>query len=382
MKAILIDDERPALLQLQWLLDKEPDIAVAGAYLTAAEGIAHLRREPVDVVFLDMEMPGMSGLEAASALAGRGGGPRVVFVTAYASYALDAFEVNALDYVLKPIDPERFAKTLARIRETLGGETAPSGEAAAPERYAVQTFGQFAIVPGALDGGDLPRWRTLKSKELFAYLLQHRDRWLSRGLLLEELWPTYEADKALVHLHTAVYQVRRALKSVTGAAALDYSLESYRLTGEGLDSDADLFERDAEKAFAGAWTPAAYEAAVKCWSLYRGHYLEQEDYGWARPRAERLLQTYVELASRLVRRELEEGKTGMALRRARRSCELAPYSEQLALSELECLLASGDAAGLKRKYETFFAHIERELGEAPSETFRQAYAALTGGQRS
>ncbi|MEK0315323.1 response regulator [Cohnella sp. 56] len=375
MKAILIDDERHALLQLQWLLEKESDIAIVGSYQTAAEGIAHLRREPVDLVFLDMEMPGMSGLEAAAALADPGGGPRVVFVTAYASYALEAFEVNALDYVLKPIDPIRFAKTLARIRETLGGDAGPPE--VQPERYAVQTFGQFAIAPAAMDGAKL-RWRTLKSKELFAYMLQHRDRWLPRGLLLEELWPAYEADKALVHLHTAVYQVRQALKSFADAASLDYSLESYRLAGGGLESDADLFERDAEKALSGAWTPAAYESALKCWTLYRGHYLEQEDFGWAQPRAERLLQAYVELAERLVRHELKEGKAGMALRRARRSCELAPFSEQMAASELHCLLASGDTAGMKRKYETFYAYIERELGEAPSEAFRQAYAALAG----
>ncbi|MDG0814458.1 BTAD domain-containing putative transcriptional regulator [Cohnella rhizosphaerae] len=312
-------------------------------------------------------------MEAAAAIEERREGTKVVFVTAYSSYALSAFEVNALDYVLKPIDPVRFAKAMTRVRETFAAvPRLQRGDAGA----AVQTFGQLAVLSSA--PGEPAKWRTLKSKELFAYLLQYRERWLTRDLLLEELWPSYENDKALVHLHTAVYQVRRALKALDPGAALEYSLESYRLSGERLVTDADLFEREADKAFAGERTDEAYEAAVKCWSLYRGHYLDREGYGWARARTERLHQAYVELTVRLVRHELKAGKSGMALRRARRSGELSPFSEQLALAELACLRESGEPAAMKRKYETFCTHLENELGAAPSDAFKMKYAELAG----
>ncbi|RTD99933.1 LytR/AlgR family response regulator transcription factor, partial [Paenibacillus whitsoniae] len=146
MKAILIDDERHALLQLQWMLEKEADIEIVGAYQQAAEGLSHLSRERVELVFLDLEMPGMGGLEAAETIAALDDEIRVVFVTAYSTYALEAFRVNALDYVLKPIDPIRFATTLERVRKSIARQI-QEGKGASPSwgKPPIELFGHLSI---------------------------------------------------------------------------------------------------------------------------------------------------------------------------------------------------------------------------------------------
>ncbi|MDR3410395.1 MAG: two-component system response regulator BtsR [Formivibrio sp.] len=113
--ALIIDDEAPAREELGTLLSAFPDIDVVGECANAIEGISAIHRLRPDVVFLDIQMPRVSGLEMvgmieASAL------PHIVFVTAYDEHALRAFEEHAADYLLKPIDPERLAKTLDWLR--------------------------------------------------------------------------------------------------------------------------------------------------------------------------------------------------------------------------------------------------------------------------
>ncbi len=121
MTALIIDDEAPSREDLRALLGAHADVEIVGECANAIEGIAQIHRLRPDVVFLDIQMPRVSGLEMvgmieASAL------PKIVFVTAYDAHALKAFEEHAADYLLKPVDPQRLAKTLQWLRA--GGRVA------------------------------------------------------------------------------------------------------------------------------------------------------------------------------------------------------------------------------------------------------------------
>ena len=115
LTALIVDDEAPAREDLRALLAAHPDIDIVGECTNALDGIAQIHRLRPDVVFLDIQMPRVSGLEMvgmieSSAL------PNIVFVTAYDEHALKAFEEHASDYLLKPLDPQRLAKTLQWLR--------------------------------------------------------------------------------------------------------------------------------------------------------------------------------------------------------------------------------------------------------------------------
>ena len=124
MKVLLVDDEAPARSELRHLLGAHPQVEVMGEATSAAEALG-LAGE-CDALFLDVEMPGASGIDAARLVRGRTEPPAIVFVTAHASYAVDAFAVEAFDYLLKPIDPER----LARVVERLLARAAPEARTA------------------------------------------------------------------------------------------------------------------------------------------------------------------------------------------------------------------------------------------------------------
>jgi two-component system LytT family response regulator len=116
MNLIIIDDEAPARDELRRLLADFEDVTVAGECANAIEGIAAINRLCPDAVFLDIQMPRVTGLEMITMLDPERK-PKVVFLTAHDDYALKAFEENAFDYLLKPVDPERLAKTIERLRD-------------------------------------------------------------------------------------------------------------------------------------------------------------------------------------------------------------------------------------------------------------------------
>jgi two-component system LytT family response regulator len=121
MRALLIDDERLARAELRRLLAAHPEIEIAGEARNGEEALAEIERLSPDLLFLDVQMPGMTGFEVLERLDDV---PQVIFTTAYDRYAIQAFEVNALDYLLKPIAPPRLEAALARVRPTAGAQRA------------------------------------------------------------------------------------------------------------------------------------------------------------------------------------------------------------------------------------------------------------------
>jgi two-component system LytT family response regulator len=112
MKAIIIDDERLARQELKSLLASYPEIEVVGEANNAESAIEIIKQLKPDVIFLDIQMPGKNGFELLEDISGL---PEVIFVTAYDEYAIRAFEVNALDYLLKPVQPARLSETVKKI---------------------------------------------------------------------------------------------------------------------------------------------------------------------------------------------------------------------------------------------------------------------------
>ena len=117
IRALLVDDEAPARSELRYLLAAHPQIEVVGEAASANEALELARELRYDVVFLDVEMPGLTGVEAAPLVRERRDPPAVVFVTAHERYAIDAFAVEAFDYMLKPVEPERLARVVERLQE-------------------------------------------------------------------------------------------------------------------------------------------------------------------------------------------------------------------------------------------------------------------------
>jgi two-component system LytT family response regulator/two-component system response regulator LytT len=116
IRALVVDDEQPARDELCYQLGTVGSVDVLGQAENGVDALAAIDRLRPDVVFLDVQMPGLDGFEVARRLIERGSPTHIIFVTAFDHYAIEAFEVNAVDYLLKPVDPSRLEQAVARAR--------------------------------------------------------------------------------------------------------------------------------------------------------------------------------------------------------------------------------------------------------------------------
>lgn len=189
---LAVDDEPPALREIAHLLSADDRV---DRVLTAAEGASALRlleQEDVDIVFLDIRMPGLSGLDLARVLAQFRRQPAVVFVTAYENHAVDAFDVQAVDYVMKPYRPERLRAALGRaleqVHDTGGAAEGELADESIPvELGGVTRFVRRSEIRYVTAQGDYARLHTREGSHLLRTPLS----------TLEERW----ADAGFVRIH-------------------------------------------------------------------------------------------------------------------------------------------------------------------------------------
>lgn len=140
MKTVLIDDERLARKELKHLLKAHPAVEIIGEAANATEALRILPVLCPELVFLDIEMPGRNGFDLLAALPAPH--PRIIFVTAYDAFAVRAFQVNALDYLIKPVEPERLAEALARIEYKNERTTSDDSSENTPSHHPETSFNE------------------------------------------------------------------------------------------------------------------------------------------------------------------------------------------------------------------------------------------------
>jgi DNA-binding LytR/AlgR family response regulator len=187
LRALVVDDEAPALEELAWLLSRDPRVGSIRKASSGAEALRALDAEPVDVIFSDIKMPGLDGLDLARVLARFSQRPQVVFVTAYDRHALDAFDLRATDYVMKPVRAERLAEAVRRVVEAVGGTEPPAkieDETIAVELGGVTRFVQRSQVRYVEAHGDYARLHTATSSHLVRVpLTTLEERWADAGFV-------------------------------------------------------------------------------------------------------------------------------------------------------------------------------------------------------
>ena len=168
IKAMIVDDEAPARSELRFLLDELGQTEVVAEAASVREAIEKLKEYPCDVMFLDINMPEANGLKLAEGLQTLKFPPSVVFVTAYSEFALDAFRVNALDYLVKPVETERLARAIARVRDNV----ALHMQAQRSERISVEKGGKKILI-------GIDKIRFVMARDDYAYLQTDSDRYFS-----------------------------------------------------------------------------------------------------------------------------------------------------------------------------------------------------------
>lgn len=286
MRVIIVDDEPDILEDIKINILKYNDFEVIGTYQNPFKAFEAFEGDKPDIAFLDIEMPGMSGIDLAEKFLEVNSRIKIIFITAFNHYATQAFEVNALDYILKPIHPHRMRKAIERLG-------AVSYVLITPMEHVIRirTFGCFEI---QVDGIPI-KWNRSKAKELLAYLLHFEGVKKTKYKICEELWPEYEPKKALVNLQTAMCSLRKSLGNLgIKDIKIEFIEESYILKLGNVLFDAREFEKLYKKGKKNR------ETAKEAVQYYKGDYMESEDWIWAQLASESFAGKYEELLMFLV----------------------------------------------------------------------------------
>jgi two-component system LytT family response regulator len=362
LKVILIDDEEMALDVLEILLLEIGGISVAGKFMLVSEALNQASDLKPDLILLDIEMPGTNGLAAADLLIGCFPGAEIIFVTAHNQYALEAFETNAIGYLLKPVAKERLIKALSRYvglhtrsRNRMGlfqtdstvAIGAGSGELKC-KPLQLKALGSLELYEAT---GRLITWRTKKTKELFAYLWCVGGAPVYRYRILDELWPDIDTERSQALFHTTLYNLRIMLRTAGFPDMVAFGDERYWMQTESIVSDVALLEA----LMGGVYQQNTHRELL---SLYRGGFLEMEHYSWAESKRYELHSAYIRYLN-----QTSKEVTGAVMEQLlRKLIELEPYQEEYYDRLLLYLKDSGDTAGVDKLSELKRQAFEQELG--------------------
>jgi two-component SAPR family response regulator len=366
LNAIIIDDEKPAIEVLKLLLEKTGQICVVGSFMSAVQALSEVQNLKPDVAFLDIEMPEMSGLELAEKIIEAGNDIEIVFVTAYDKYALEAFRVNAIDYILKPISSDNILQTITRlkkIRPSLASPQIPT------DKGRIYSFGRLAVYGAGCK--QAVKWRTSKAEELFAFMLQNLNNEVSKWKIMQVLWPECETEKLNVNLHTTVYQVKKTLLSAN--IEFDFTFVNGRYKLELPDVYIDAVEFEAITNAKITLSAASIERYKKALSLYKGNYLEENVYLWSQSKVEEYSRRYRRLVSDFAK--YYEARTDYvnAEKILQEALTKVPLDDDLNGMLLKLFFVKKDKASLVMHYNKIKELYRVELDIAPNAAMQDLY---------
>ncbi|WP_246627825.1 response regulator [Paenibacillus oenotherae] len=380
---MLVDDEKLALSILSRQLEKVGGIDIVLELMNAESALQAVSRQVVDVVFLDIEMPGQNGIALAEAIQSVQPEVQIVFVTGYDEYAIKAFELNAIDYLLKPVALERLTRTVERVSEQISlrhrlvkSRFTASDGLKIPEAPLFHCFQRMEL---EYEGGKWEpiRWRTNKAQELFALLLLRHGQLIRKDILLETLWPEVDYKRGYTQLYTAIYQIRKTITSIGIKCIITSNENGYKMEIPNLRLDTELWERGIEEA--PPISAATIDSHLKLAEMYAGDYLADYDYAWAESERLRMRIIWHKHVKEIADWLSAANRLSEAIILYSRIVDNFPHAEQIHFALMKLYMKLGDIALVEKQYEQLHRIMSEELGYQPTAEIQDWYTSWKVG---
>lgn len=289
MKAVLIDDEPYALQGLKRILDDFCFIQVVGMFTSTTQALQNIEALSPDIVFLDIEMPGIAGIELYSIIKDKLNNVKIVFTTAYSQYAVKAYELYAIDYIVKPVEKERLKKTFERLKIT-----DPTQKDLNANPITINCFGQLTVI---VNGKTISVGARKKAEELIAYLVCYKNEFIPKEKIMYDLWPDLDKDKAQNNFNVNLNNIRK-LASGNGFSPIESYSGRIRICMDYIDCDLCKFEKLT--SLCRLVDTNTINAAVEAVEMYKGMLFESNYYPWAAMHQAKFDVMYLDLLDRVI----------------------------------------------------------------------------------
>lgn len=373
LSAVIVDDEIPVLNLLKMFLKRTEKVNVLEAFTDPTEALKNIFDIKPDVVFLDIEMPEINGLELANCLIEQNDELMVVFVTGYNQYALEAFQVNALDYILKPVNSDRIEKCVSRLMKLRIPKVEEKVDMRQPR---ICCFGDFEVH----GNNGVIKWPTRKVEEMLAYFIFHRDCNINGMELGEILWPEGEPDKIKANFDTSLFRLRKTIKQ--NGLPIEITSKKggkgiYRCNLNELSTDFIEFENAFLKNV--IINKNNIDKFEQICSLYREDLFFKKNYEWCEGEKEYLQRCYLNILKNIAHFYLGEGLYQNALDKLFIAKWKSPFDEEVHLSILKIYGIQKNRAVLIKCHEEFKLKLLEEMGIEPQEQTNKLFLELLYG---
>lgn len=374
MKAMVVDDEILTAEHICRLL-RNAGVEVLGYDSNPLEALEKIPLRKPDVLFLDIEMPGMSGLELAESIHTCGYECEIVFITAYNQYAIEAFSVNALDYLLKPVLMEHITRAVDRVnkRKTIGFSQKPR---LGSQKIRVSLFGKLSLCVG--EDQEPIHWTTAKCAEIFAFLLlQKEEREVSKWKLMEAIWPEKDTEKADINLRSTISRLNKTLRENDLGISIVSKGNAYQLIFKNVDVEVDAFELERlilDSIHIDSGNAAYYDRLL---SSYCSMLLEDIDSEWCDVLRLSYHRYFIKASYSMARYyESANGEPLKILSIIERLITFEPYDELAREHALKLYYRLGGRPSAERYFREYKNFLGKELGTEPGVFLKRAFFDL------
>jgi len=366
MKAYLVDDEQPCLDDLVWLLSKYPDVEIAGTFKNSVKALKAIESNRPDVVFLDIDMPRMSGLELARKAQEKYAGVIIIFVTAHAQYALEAYRAYPLDFLVKPVPEEQLEKTIQHLRKRYA---LLHPQERRREGLRIKCFGAFEVITDS--EASFP---TRRVKELLLYLINRQGVEATTEELLDALFEGKNDRNTMNNLYITLSRLKTLLDSWDNSRKLIRLTEGNALAiAPGVCDYADFMTFARHKAVLSEKNIAE---AAQMLELCRGPYLEMETFEWAAESTREAEDEYERIALGLAGYYVLKERIADAENILLGLLERNPLSDDGYSSLLDLYIRTSNREAYLFRYEEYARMLKKELRIKPLKLYSGHYAAL------
>ena len=352
------------------LLAKIPTIEVVGEFYDTASASQFVHHQEVNMAFVDINMPEESGIHFAKRMAEEQSHIHIVFVTSNKDFALDAYDLFALDYIVKPVSLSRLEKTVDKAIAINRYDDLGNGNKI-PNRLSVFVLGGLEV--RSERNGNV-KFISRKSAELFGYLLLHRGRMVSRSKITTDVFDGMPLKNAETYLNTAIYQLRKSLEPHGYKHIVKSDNEGYGLELTEIYIDSIEFEK--QLTLISSITTSNINKAIEIEQLYRGELFGEKAFFWSLNDVERLSQLYSLFVKQLSEHLLQSNKSRVAIRLLSKLLSFNELDEDTVKLLMMAFAAQNDYFALTRLYENYNKMLDEELGISPSPEFISTYINL------
>ncbi len=365
LTAIVVEDEIAILNLMKITINKNKNINVIAGYTHPTEALDNIIKLKPSVVFLDVELPGITGIELAKKIHSLEENIKIIFSTAYSEYAVDAFRVNAVDYILKPITEDEVNRVVNKLLK----KVYPNNYSDTSYKYKISCLGKFEV--SAVNSTTIVRWPTTKTEELFAYFIVNIGISINKWKLCEILWPDRDEKRAEHNLYNTIYRMKSTLNKYDIPITILNEKGCYKLDFKDYSCDAAAFEKfAAQNEEINANNVKKFD---KFFSLYEGHLFEEKDYVWSIMSSENLSELYLKLTKKLAYFYFENAQYLNAEVVLKKTIDIYPLDEQMHELLIKLYHFMGNRTRVISHYENLRKILKSELNIKPNNAITQIY---------